>query len=175
MPLNLAELRPMFGGRITKTQIAGIEAIIAAFSDMGDGDRRHLAYLLATAKHETANTMQPIREWGQGKGRPYGVPDKTGQVPYGRGYVQLTWDYNYAKADKELGLGGALVKNYDLALDPDIAAKILVRGCIAGWFTTKKLRDYPDFKNMRRVINGLDKADLVASYATRFLRALGGV
>ena len=51
--------------------------------------------------------MQPIAEYGKGKGRKYGVPGRNrGQVAYGRGYVQLTWDDNYERADKEIGAGG---------------------------------------------------------------------
>ena len=49
---------------------------------------RQTAYMLATAKHETANTFAPIEEYGKGKGLPYGKPDrKTGLVYFGRGYV----------------------------------------------------------------------------------------
>ena len=36
-----------------------------------------------------------------------------------------------------------------------------------------KLADYPDFLNMRRVINSLDQAQTIALYANTFLSALG--
>lgn len=170
--LDFALLRPMFTGALTQPQVNGINAILAGFAALGDGTLTHLAYLLATAKHETANTMQPIREYGHGKGHPYGAIDATGKAPYGRGFVQLTWAANYQKADRELGLDGRLARDYDVALEPDIAAKVLIRGCLEGWFTGKKLSDYPDFPNMRRVINGTDKADLIATYANSFQRAL---
>jgi len=172
LALDFDKVRPMFGGHLSQGQVDGINTILSAFEAMGDGQTRHLAYMLATAKHETADAMLPIREWGRGQGRPYGKPDATGQIPYGRGLVQLTWDYNYLKADKELGLNGALVKNYDLALQPDIASKIMVRGMQEGWFTGHKLSDYPDFLDMRRVINGLDRAQTIAIYANTFLGAL---
>lgn len=131
------------------------------------------AYVLATAIHETAGQLRPLREYGKGAGRKYGVPGKHGgQIAYGRGDVQLTWDFNYEKADHELGLGGALIANYDLALDPEISAKILVRGMEEGWFTGKKLADYlqspatpQQFTNARRIVNGTDKAELIAGYA----------
>jgi hypothetical protein len=143
-----------------------------------------LAYILATTFHETAHRMQPIAEYGKGKGREYGVKGKYDQVPYGRGYVQLTWDFNYEKADKELKLRGALLKDFDLALRPDIAVQILFKGMEQGWFTGKKLRDFIDtideddaedqreFEEGRRVINGVDKKRLIASYAIIFERAL---
>ena len=60
---------------------------------MGTGRRRQLpeaGYVLATAFHETAETMQPIAEYGHGKGHPYGAVDQTGKAPYGRRFVRLT-------------------------------------------------------------------------------------
>jgi len=163
-------VRPIFGGSLRQSQVDGIDALLAATDGL---PVMHRAYLLATAKHETASTMQPIAEYGKGKGKPYGKPGKYGQAQYGRGYVQLTWDANYEKADAALGLNGALIKNFDLALQPAIAAEILVRGCEEGWFTGKKLSDYlPDYRQARRVVNGTDKADLIAGYAREFEAAL---
>jgi hypothetical protein len=60
----------------------------------------------------------------------------------------------------------------DRALNAALAAKILVVGCTGGWFTGKKLSDYPDYVNMRRVVNGTDKAEQIAEYARTFERAL---
>jgi predicted chitinase len=119
--------------------------------------------------------MQPIAEYGKGKGRPYGNPGRNGgQAPYGRGYVQLTWDENYEKADKELRLNGALIADYDKAMEPSIAAAIMVRGMQEGWFTGKKLSNYlpGDYINARRVINGVDKSAMIAGYARAFEKAL---
>lgn len=144
----------------------------------------YLAYILATVYHETAATMQPIAEYGKGKGRKYGKRGKYGQVPYGRGYVQLTWDENYEKADYKLGLKGALLKNFDLAMDPNIAVGILFVGMEEGWFTGKDLDDYIDlideddkedlreFSNARRIINGTDKQVLIGQYGLVFEKAL---
>lgn len=168
------------GPTLTADEVEGCQAIVGACLAGGYG-LAWTAYALATAYHETAATMRPIREYGRGKGRRYGVPGKHGQVGYGRGYVQLTWDYNYEKADTKLGLGGRLIGNYDLALDAKIAADIMVRGMAEGWFTGKKLADYlpgsgaagrPAFENSRRVINGTDKAALIAGHALEFQRAL---
>lgn len=161
-------------GPLKQAQVDGFNALLSVTLNQPLAYR---AYMLATAWHETAGTMQPIAEYGKGRGRPYGLAGKYGQPQYGRGYVQLTWDANYARADAALGLDGALLKNFDLALQPDIAAKILVRGMVEGWFTTKKLSDYMttvrnDYVNARRIINGTDKAQLIAGYALRFERAL---
>jgi hypothetical protein len=67
-----------------------------------------------------------------------------------------------------------------LRCSPDIAAKILVHGMEDGWFCGKKLADYlpehaanrTQFQNARRIINGTDKADLIAGYALSFQNAL---
>lgn len=167
-----AAVRPLFGGSLTQKQVDGINLTLDAWERFGDGDDRHLAYILATKKHETANTMQPIREYGRGKGKAYGKPDETGKAPYGRGDVQLTWRDNYVKADIQLGLRGRLAENYDLALDPEISVRILIAGMLEGWFTGKKLSDFSSFKDMRRVVNGTDKAEAIAKYAEAFLEAI---
>lgn len=137
-----------------------------------------LAYGLATAWHEAR--FKPIPEWGKGKGRPYAKPGKYGQGQWGRGLVQLTWDFNYEWADKALGLNGSLLRNFDRALEPDIAARILVLGMETGAFTGKGLRKYlsgevatfEQFREARRIINGMDKADLIAGHAIKFQAAL---
>ena len=56
----------------------------------------------------------------------------------GRGLVQLTGKDNYARYGKKIGLGDELVKNPDLANDPQIAAKLA-----AAYYADKKvdLRD----------------------------------
>jgi putative chitinase len=169
-------IRPQFGGKMTAAQVEGCEALIRATNGLPLAWR---AYLLATAFHETDRTMQPITEYG---GRKYfdkydtgnlakalgNTPAKDGDgFEYrGRGYVQITGRANYAKAGKALGLD--LIADPDLALVPDYAAKILVRGCTEGWFTGKKLGDFASYRDMRRVVNGTDKADEIARYARAF-------
>lgn len=165
-----------FGGKLKQGQVDGCGTLIAAF-EKARWPVAYAAYGLATAFHETAHTMQPIAEIGRGKGRKYGIKGTHGQVAYGRGYVQLTWDFNYEKADKELGLKGFLLANYDLAMRPDIAADIMVRGMQEGWFTGKANRHYldqkpPNYFDARRIINGTDKAALIAAYAKSFETAL---
>jgi hypothetical protein len=87
----------LFAGSLSEEQVAGMEEMLS-FGERIGCDDRHLAYVLATAFHETARTMQPIEEYGKGKGKSYGAPDpQTGQTYYGRGYVQLTWKENYQK------------------------------------------------------------------------------
>src|SRR6185369_5955680 len=108
-------------------------------------------------KWETAHTMQPITELGSQRylrGKRY--------WPWiGRGYVQLTWDYNYKamnKLLKEAGFTVDIVENPELALSPMVASFIMFEGMQRGTFTGKKLADYftntkTDWLNARRIIN----------------------
>ncbi|RPI37330.1 MAG: hypothetical protein EHM67_11875 [Hyphomicrobiaceae bacterium] len=190
--------KTLFGGKLTQQQVDGQNAILDEWERhaMSD-DLRHLAYPLATTKHETASTMWPIEEYGKGEGSSYGIPDpETGQTYYGRGYVQLTWRDNYAKATSKLDLTGDddLEWHAERALDPQIAADVMFRGMAEGWFRTasdgkpetlvkyfNETRDDP--YQAREIING-DKhivpewsdgvsiGNLVAGYHENFLAAL---
>jgi hypothetical protein len=178
-----AAIRPLFG-TITPAQFEGIEAKLAVFAAAGSPIAyvAYVAYGLATSFHETARMMQPVPEIGRGRGKPYGKPGKHGeQIAYGRGDVQLTWDYNYQKADDELGLKGALTSNYNRAMETEISASIMVLGMAEGWFTGKSFASYlpakgvatpKQFTSARRIINGVDRAGLVAGYAMTFQAAL---
>ncbi len=172
----------LFAGHLTQAQVDGMNEILD-YAEASGTDDRHLAYILATSFHETAQTMQPISEYGKGSGKPYGVPDPaTGQTYYGRGHVQLTWKDNYAKQDQKLGLGGRLVADADLALDPTVSLRILFGGMTDGDFTGVGLPKYipctnvesdpTDFYNARKVVNGLDCATLIQGYAQKFANAL---
>lgn len=162
-----------FPGKLSAKQVEGMTLVLDEWDRRKKlTDLRFLAYPLATDYHETAHTMQPIAEYGKGKGRPYGKPDpKTKKTYYGRGLVQLTWNYNYEKAGKIIGVD--LLNNPDLAMQPDIAVKVMFDGMLQGWFTGKKLSDYftatkTDWVNARRIINGTDRASLIAGYAKQF-------
>lgn len=163
-------------GLLSQAQVDGINIILDESKAL---PLAHRAYILATAWHETVFTMQSIEEYGKGRGKPYGRKDpKTGVAYYGRGYVQLTWKTNYARATKRLQALGHLpvdvdfVKTPELVMEPTNAAKILVIGMKEGWFTTKKLGDFLDYKSMRTIVNGTDKADEIAGYAKKFENAL---
>jgi hypothetical protein len=133
--------------------------------------RNQMAYVLATACHETAHTMKPISETGS---EQYLRSKK--YWPYiGRGYVQITWRENYVKAGKVLGVD--FVSEPELLLKPEYAAPVIIAGMVEGWFTGKKLSDYitlqkSDFRNARRIVNGTDKAELIAGYARKYDKAL---
>jgi len=169
-------LRP-FGGSLSQSQVNGLTAILDEWElKYAKKDDRWLAYMLATAHHETDKTMKPIREYGRGAGRSYGTADpQTKQVYYGRGFVQLTWRNNYQKMSTVVK--DDLVTNADLALRPDYASEIMFYGMINGSFTGKKLGDYfstakEDWVNARRIINGTDKANQIADYGKQYYAAI---
>jgi hypothetical protein len=164
-----------FGGTLKQSQVDGCNVLLDAWEARpAFSDPRWLAYMLATAKWETAHTMQPIEEYGKGQGRPYGVA-VNGHVYYGRGYVQLTWAVNYAKM---AALSGAdLVNRPEFALDPATAALVMFEGMRSGLFTGVGLpvffnerRDDPI--GARRIINGTDHAEEIAAIHAGFLKAL---
>lgn len=133
--------------------------------------RNQMAYVLATVYHETAHTMKPVREYG---GEKY-LRSKKYYPHVGMGYVQLTWLVNYKKASDYLGVD--FVTSPKLLLEPEYAAPILIIGMQEGWFTGKKLADYitlqkSDFRNARRIVNGMDRADLIAGYASEYDKLL---
>jgi hypothetical protein len=62
-------------------------------------------------------------------------------------------------------------------MDPDTAYKIMSLGMYQGLFTGRKLSDYindtkKDYVNARRIINGTDRAQMIADYATSFEQVL---
>ncbi len=133
--------------------------------------RNQLAYVLATAYHETAHTMKPVREYG---GEKY-LRSKAYYPYVGMGFVQITWLANYEKASQKLGVD--FVKEPRLLLKPEYAVPILIIGMEEGWFTGKKLSDYitiksSDFRSARRIINGTDRAALIADYAKEYDKLL---
>jgi putative chitinase len=198
-------VRPIFaGGKLNQGQVDGMNAILAAWDESVFSDLRWLAYMLATAYHETGGFMLPIGERGGYDycERMYG-PDgrrpetarKMGNIHIGdgfkyrgRGYVQMTWCINYRHAGEITGVN--LVGNPDLAMRPDIAAKVMFAGMTDArvifqdfsddrnfTFTGRSLEDYfnddvEDPYNARRIINGTDHAQVIADTYEDFLPAL---
>lgn len=161
----------------SQNAVDGIEFLLFNFEADGWTDIRLISYCLATCKHETADTYQPIKEYrarASSKGRAnqdrYWLSGY-----YGRGLVQITWLKNYKKLGE--AVGADLVAKPDLALVPNIAFEILVVGMLRGLFTGKKLSDYIngstcDYKRARRIVNGMDCADLIAGHAESFEQIL---
>ena len=145
----------LLGGGPVRAQVTN-PSVIGNVNDMGTGDfgegpllrvakeegieGKELAAFLAQLSHETGN-FQFRRElsggashyggggpWTDAKGNTY--PAKY----HGRGYIQLTHDYNYKKYGDMFGVD--LINNPDLAMDGELAAKIAV----AYWKSTVRPR-----------------------------------
>jgi len=172
----------LFKGTLTQSQVDGMNYILDSWEKYFPFKmREHLAYVLATTYHETAQKMRPIEEYGKGAGYTYGKPSGPyNKVYYGRGHVQLTWEDNYKKATdkiKPYGLEADLWKYPERALEDEISVTVMFDGMGDGWFTGKKLSDYltsskEDPVNARRVVNGTDKAQTIADYYWKFKSAL---
>lgn len=148
-----------YGGN--KNELA--KAVAKEGAKQGVTDRNQLCYIMATMQHETAHTYRPIAEYG-GRRRSY--------APYyGRGYVQLTHKFNYQAYKTKLKED--FVSYPDKVMEPGVSLFIIIDGMKNGVFTSKKLSDYisggsVDFVNARRIVNGTDKANLIAGYATNW-------
>jgi hypothetical protein len=164
---------PPVGGYDFSTREGTIEAIAAECRKQGLGLPAQIAYVLATTEWETGRTFKPVKEayWLSEEWREQNLR----YFPfYGRGFVQLTWEANYRKYSEILDVD--LVDDPDKALDPAIALFILVHGFRFGTFTGKKLSNYvneteTDFSQARRCINGLDRAQEIATLAEKYLEA----
>ena len=89
----------------------------------------------------------------------------------GRGLVHLTWKVNYRKAERYFNIN--FVENPEKAAEYQHAVPIMIWGMKAGIFTGHKLASYinasaVDYVNARRIINGTDQQELIASYAKKF-------
>lgn len=186
LPRLLEALRTeMFFGSIPRWQAEPVERLI------GEGLRRgrsleDIAYVLATGYHETSR-WRYRREIGRGKGRIYGedvlVYRNQREIYFGRGDGQLTWLMNYARMSVrltlELGREIDLVNNPALAEQPEYSALILWEGMVDGLFTGAGLADFirpgsVDYVRARRIVNGNDKAELIAGHARKFESCLRG-
>ncbi len=175
-------------GVMSDKQREGFTGLVKSIAgDRAITDMRWAAYMLATVKHECAETWRPIEEFGKGAKKKYGqavsVTDDNGVIHenrfYGRGYVQLTWQENYEKIGAALGLGNQLAVEPERALDPSVAYRVMSYGMTHGSFTGRTLSAYikdgrADYRNARRIINGLDQADRIAGYAKQLETALLG-
>lgn len=185
----------LFGGALKQAQVDGLTAFLDYWeTNHATKDDRWLAYILATAHHEVDRTFRPIKEYGGDRyffqmydidgfrlrvARTLGNYAKgDGVLFHGRGFVQLTGRANYAFWQTELKTDLTSSRAMaDKVLQLNVAIPIIFEGSIRGTFTGKKLEDYisgvrQDWKGARRIINGQDKANLIASYATDYYRAI---
>lgn len=158
----------LFGGKLTQAQVEGMEAILNELDKTGQKDPRWLAYILATAHHETGARFAPVEEnlnysakrltqvWPSrfrtiAAATPYANnPQKLANKVYG-GRMGNTgtddgWRYRGRSFTQLTGKDNyakyGLAGNPDAAMKNETAAFIIVDGMINGRFTGMTLRAY---------------------------------
>lgn len=110
----------------------------------GEGlNKNELTAFMAQVSHES-NGFRNLEEIGGGKDTYSGGKDYKG-----RGYIQLTHDYNYKAMGDKLGID--LLNNPDLASDPEIAKRIAVQ-----WWKDNVrpgVKDWNDVYSHSRLVN----------------------
>lgn len=141
---------------------AGTDAIIKFWNETYSlKDTRWLAYVLATALHESRlhpvrehfgktdqESIDKLRRWASGLSNSnirrnvyrYTTPDPvTGHAYFGRGFVQLTWADNYKRADGFLDIpkddkDRSFYWNPNFQLEPNNSVRTLYSGMVYGWY-----------------------------------------
>ncbi len=193
--------KSLFRGRFSQSQVDGLTNLLDIWEGhYTDHPWSYLAASLGTAFHETGATMQPIKERG-GKAYLHRMYDIKGKRPEkarelgnihpgdgvlfaGAGHVQNTGRANARKSGamirRLLGVKVDFEKNPKLRQHPVYSAHCLYLGCINGLWTGRGWKHYVktdpgtfnQFKNSRRVVNGTDKASLIAGYCVEFQKAI---
>jgi peptidoglycan hydrolase-like protein with peptidoglycan-binding domain/predicted chitinase len=159
---------------ITRDQ--AVRLIVRTCMEEGVTDERQIAYVLATAEHESQNFTSPEEAHGRKQAARKGYEGneqdgyRGGEEYFGRGYAHLTHWRNYQHVGGSLGRGDGLAREPVLAAEPEIASRVLVVGMRDGLFTGRGLDDYitadnVDYLNARRIVNGTDRAADVAALA----------
>lgn len=123
--LSETQFETLFPKRIPFYTYAGLLEAIKAYPEFARfgseiENKRELAAFLANIMHES-HQLQAITEVDTRTHDHYcndkqGVPCAKGKQYYGRGPIQLSWNFNYDLAGKALGL--------DLLNDPDMVARV---------------------------------------------------
>lgn len=194
--------RAPFGGRLSQAQVDGTNAILAeaarrllddkhtayilatVFHETGGKMRpvvENVNYTTAaqikktwpsrfTVESARAYVRQPQKLANKVYGGRMGNNvQNDGWIYRGRGLPQITGKDNYKKF--------GIADNPDAALQLDVAIRILFEGMVEGKFTGRKLSDYfsankEDPEDARWIVNGTDKASLIAGYYRNFLDSL---
>ena len=185
--LTYDNIRKAFG-KLSSKQVEGFEAIFNEYERLKLTDFRYLGYILATIWHEVNKTMQPIEEYGRGKGLKYGQRvwyngtryNDILHIFYGRGHTQNTWRDIYKKltiAAKKEGLNWDFENHPELLLQMEPSIWATFYAMRTGLYTGRKLSDYFNDKvnsptMARKIINGTDKAILIKDYHLKFMNCL---
>jgi len=171
-------------GKLTQAKVKALDFLIGKLETGRFKLETQMGYILATIMHETNGTFEPVVEgyWlgANRKNKLYNYylqknpkalksifPNGVNGLTYeGRGFVQLTHEYNYEPF--------GLKDKPDEAMEPDTAFKVMEKGLANGQFG-HKLQSHinetkTDYINARRCVNGTDKAKLIAGYAEQFTK-----
>jgi predicted chitinase len=171
-------------GKLTQSKVKALDFLIGKLETGRFKLETQMGYILATIMHETNGTFEPVVEgyWlgANRKNKLYNYylqknpkalksifPNGVNGLTYeGRGFVQLTHEYNYEPF--------GLKDKPDEAMEPDTAFKVMEKGLANGQFG-HKLQSHinetkTDYINARRCVNGTDKAKLIAGYAEQFTK-----
>ncbi|WP_172332573.1 peptidoglycan-binding protein [Mangrovicoccus sp. HB161399] len=162
----IAATAPAFVGQTGReTMSRSVQAILRSCKRHGVTEPAHVAYILATANHETNLGRIMSEKWGPTTfqrsyvGRLGNRNMEEAKRYRGRGFVQITGRSNYERYG---GLFGQdFVNSPDLLLEPDVAADVIVRGMSELGFTRNGFvladlgsdEDF-DYFRARSLING---------------------
>jgi hypothetical protein len=126
-----------------------VPSIIKSCTEAGITNSNQLAYVLATAEHESDH-FNTMREYDQ---TPY---DACGA---GEGLIQVTWCENKSKVFQKLGLPAYGGISDTRLQQTDVASKALCRGMKEGWYTGARLgncigSDSANLACARGIVNG---------------------
>lgn len=158
--------RAPFGGRISKEQVTGTNALLDAWDRHGDGDDRKLANVLAQVFHETGGRMVPVREtFASSDGQAIRRLDaawRQGRLPqvskpywrdgwFGRGPIQVTHEDNYIRMAEALGVD--LHGKPGLLLDLEVGALVVTPAATFAQYTHFHLAVTRDVGGVMRIFH----------------------
>lgn len=195
----------VFGGFLEQSQVAGMEAVLDQWDALTAGnktDLRHLAYMLATDRHETGARMQPVREnlnyttaaqirktWPSrfvtdADAQPYVRNSKAlaikvygGRLGNAPAPSEDGWTYRGDGLPQITGKENFAKFGVEPGMDLATSVEVMFTGMMRGLFTGRKLSDYfstvkDDPVGARAIINPDKNGELVAGYHRAFLAAL---
>lgn len=138
-----------------------------------DGDQFSIS-VAGTIKKLTKKAVMGST-YGAAVADAYTKDDGVEGVFYGRGFVQLTWWSNYAKAGVRLGRGLDLLVHPDLVKEVGTAYQVMATGMLTGTIFANghKFADYfsgsdTHYEKARKMVNGSDHAADIAAIARLF-------
>jgi hypothetical protein len=176
-------------GKLDDTVFDNVEFLLSGFDASTVFDTKaKIAYGFGTMKRETNKTFAPVNEgyWLNPANRvgslyayyqrknPGAIKTifpngRDGRNYLGRGFIQLTHDYNYKIYGNKIRVN--LFENPDEALKPENAFKVMEAFCdgkMERYFTKENL----DFFNARKIINGLDAAREIEKNCKEFFEII---